>query len=64
MGAVGPDGLQGDCGGQPASVHWGVRYPGHGQYAVPAGFPRLLWSHQGEQMFAAVCESVISDCLH
>lgn len=58
LGAVGPDGLQGDRGGQPSSVHGGVRDPGHGRHAVPARLPGLLRSHQGEQMSAALCESV------
>lgn len=63
LGAAGPDGLQGDRGCQPPPVHWGLRHPGHGRHAVPAGLPGLLRSHQGEQMSAALCESVINDLL-
>lgn len=62
LGAAGPDGLQGDCGGQPAAVHWRVRGGGPGQPAVPARLPGLLRSHQGEQVSAAARESERYHC--
>lgn len=56
LGAGGPDGLQGDRGGQPSAVHRGLRHPGHGKHAVPAGLPGLLRRDPREQMSAAFCE--------